>query len=1776
MALSPDDVNRILSAPSQRRRRGLSVEDVNQRLRQRSPDQDRAERVLGTLDDVDSQGIVQRSLRAAGFPDTAVERGGVEAQLPGIVQAAEQAPDVQAAARDLENTRELSRSLEAIPEARSLAEIQQEELARIPRPLRPFATGIAQAGLRSSSVLARTMQAIGVDIDVADALSREAGALSRARQGLGSSAIEDAAENAISSITEVMTSAGFGVGHNGIAIIAGIRSGNDAITEGRDAGLEGMELANFAIGQGVIETATTMIFNKVLGPGVEALGDPVKAGAKTGIVEGLKRFGMTSLAELPEELTIEYLSNVQRVLQEVDPNALSAENVKQTFVQTFLTTMLTAGLATGIQAAEQRFSGSPGAETDTQTPPRITDETQERRKNPDTITVTKESHKALKDAASRDELTGLGNRRIEKKAVKTLFRRGDREGTPTAVVGFDIGNFKAINDNLGENVGDQALQLFADSMQKAIRTERAEGEQGRPRDVAGVATRRGGDEFRIILPNTTAEGGQIVADRVAKIFDAKLKEAGIQLPAEGRPVFAAPGVVQRDAGDTRTEVDDFNAEIDQGIKGSKRRVKTELGVPLTREEAQQPAQPVVQGEVASDTPVGETQQRASQGPTEAATKVSPSEAQTQQPQAPQPATPAQVRKAAEAAPEVLTPSQAKAVAEGRTPRRKKVVKRKKGVPIAPVTEAKAFKEAKAAPKPPKTPRQFFGAGFRRAAQQGRARLEGLRQELRSKAGLEADTRQELAGLARRLLPRDEAAKLLQAIAKAKTPRQAQAIRGRIGAALEVVAKRAAIRRFKRLRKKTRFRTLAPQVVDMLGGKDEVAKLRALDVGGMDAADVDAVSDRLAEAQTLHKAVTKMRIGGTVNTLKGWVDETTTNIEKHGRFVPDDTRSQTGKVSRFLNEEQQKIEELMVELDGGVEDGPNSRVFYQEVVDGVTEQNRVMQEEEQLLLDQLGEKALDTISRWDRGSLRPSTAAKLRGKTAAVSVKMDSGTIVKMTRQEMAAILAHAEANREKLLRAGFIFKRSPSQAPVKLTEADLARIESVANRISPLIMGMKRTVLNSMNGGLQSKFDEAHIRLRGFSNLVEGAFFPIRRDVQAKVPRLEGLSDYNSFIEASIGNLREAKQRTNSNLPLVIDDIMTIHNDHVRRIAGFIGLAEKMRNVLFVLNDPKTRKTMDRKAGAQRHRALRRIYDAVAQEVIGRRPPEGLVNTLVGKLVSNATKGVLGANVFVFLKQPVSYLLSATELRSGAVAKGFKAAVNLGSLTPETSRLDKLMVKWNPNLWHRFRTNRLRLQGLFDTDTPITNRVQSLSQRAMGLLTRGDRAAIRGIFKASIEEAKTETNFKFGTPEFIEAVNRKVDRVIARTQPAVLTMDQPGIALEAQTNALVKTSAAMFMNQRNQIYNIVRRGIRRGGRRGLRDVTLALVASPLLIAAIDELRRLTYGYEDDRDTRERVEDSIVAVVKQDLALMYGGQIAVDMANLIDRQMSGQRGRVKRSENIVSSVGTEVLEGTQDLLEAVTRAGETFKAGDKRGQSVAMDRGLRGLQKLTFAFSTAGGVPVASPLRLAKGFGAQFGPKSEYSAMFKERARLRKLADKEQEAGRQLLSDFQHEKLAAMEETLTLANLSFSAADRGEVSREIANAYATKRVLEGMQMIERLEATVPADTFNKGLEGPSPAEELAREVRAENGDKLLQLATRIKELSFVKKEFDSFKTLKTQRRFLRENPEAREQIAELRRLRQISRAAAKLRTAAADPRVPLTRRTQLRKRIKTLLEKVDTR
>jgi diguanylate cyclase (GGDEF)-like protein len=117
------------------------------------------------------------------------------------------------------------------------------------------------------------------------------------------------------------------------------------------------------------------------------------------------------------------------------------------------------------------------------------------------LTRRKQAEGNVQLLAVTDPLTGLGNYRRLVEGLDAEMKRTARTGRPFAVLLLDLDQLKKINDRYGHLVGSKALCRLADVLRVFCR-------------AIDTAARYGGDEFVVILPETTAAAARLVASRI--------------------------------------------------------------------------------------------------------------------------------------------------------------------------------------------------------------------------------------------------------------------------------------------------------------------------------------------------------------------------------------------------------------------------------------------------------------------------------------------------------------------------------------------------------------------------------------------------------------------------------------------------------------------------------------------------------------------------------------------------------------------------------------------------------------------------------------------------------------------------------------------------------------------------------------------------------------------------------------------------------------------------------------------------------------------------------------------------------------------------------------------------------------------------------------------------------------------------------------------------------------------------------------------------------------
>ena len=161
---------------------------------------------------------------------------------------------------------------------------------------------------------------------------------------------------------------------------------------------------------------------------------------------------------------------------------------------------------------------------------------------------------AARRLAREDALTGLGNRLAFDEALEREVARSDRSGAPLSLLILDLDGFKKINDTHGHPVGDQTLRGVASGMRSAVR-------------IPDSCFRWGGDEFALLLPDTTRDQAEAAGERLRGPVSEQAPLPG------GRPATFSFGIAQLRKGESAAEL---VSAADSELYDAKRRGDTRL------------------------------------------------------------------------------------------------------------------------------------------------------------------------------------------------------------------------------------------------------------------------------------------------------------------------------------------------------------------------------------------------------------------------------------------------------------------------------------------------------------------------------------------------------------------------------------------------------------------------------------------------------------------------------------------------------------------------------------------------------------------------------------------------------------------------------------------------------------------------------------------------------------------------------------------------------------------------------------------------------------------------------------------------------------------------------------------------------------------------------------------------------------------------------------------------------------------------------------------------
>ncbi len=165
------------------------------------------------------------------------------------------------------------------------------------------------------------------------------------------------------------------------------------------------------------------------------------------------------------------------------------------------------------------------------------------------ITLRKQLELQLQHQAFHDSLTGLANRALFRDRVTHALARQARSHGAVSVLFSDLDDFKTVNDSLGHDAGDQLLVAVAERLRAVMRPE-------------DTTARFGGDEFAILLEDTTEDGARRAAERILEALRSPFE-------FHGRQVVMHASIGASITSATETEPDDLLRQADLAMYTAK-------------------------------------------------------------------------------------------------------------------------------------------------------------------------------------------------------------------------------------------------------------------------------------------------------------------------------------------------------------------------------------------------------------------------------------------------------------------------------------------------------------------------------------------------------------------------------------------------------------------------------------------------------------------------------------------------------------------------------------------------------------------------------------------------------------------------------------------------------------------------------------------------------------------------------------------------------------------------------------------------------------------------------------------------------------------------------------------------------------------------------------------------------------------------------------------------------------------------------------------------------
>lgn len=1345
-----------------------------------------------------------------------------------------------------------------------------DDLGTIPsETLRSAVAGLATAGTDVLSLVGRGTDALGLTENLSEDAYRAGSQVNQAAETSAPGLLNTAIRGTVNNLSKVMAAglAGKAAVYTSIATDVA----NQAYQTAVDKGLGPDEAVGYALEQGGIEAATMLLFEKM---GLGGLEDVVSSGMRIGVKSGLKQFmkraGVTTLQEIPEELLAEGLQSVSSYLRDVDPNALDADQIGQNIAQVLLQTTLSAGAAESIRTAvqpkqtagfdqdfidmfgqkDQSVETEQGMEPDAQPEPEAQPEAQsepELQPEPEG-TISEQQKQAVSDrAVARKEKIQANEKARQQKADE--IQQEKQQDTPVEDDATEV-------DDEFQAIQDEALR----------RVE--EIESGKPR--------------------------RMISEEAYKAAKKKLKETKFfsGVPAEDVKALATIGLYHFESGArkfaswSKQMVSEFGEQVKPKLRtvwsamkeGRQRYTQAERDLRKARKTATTTRkalrQPVQKREVSEKSLLKTVLRREAKGAREGQEELSRS-----------------IKDMAKLAEDKL--GQYTLTQQDYTRLTNKIagIKTEASIQSAQNLIQKLARKYEVGPKQvTMSERDLLRTIMKRSERDSsRAYLESAKNTVAIHKDLAQYAKTKLA--AAKGVTTSMQQRILNAVAKARTPAQQRYAVATVEAVADMAYRRSVTKTLKDTIKKARKLKLRPEfqtkLDDTIGSlamtsptARSVEKAKSL-LRYMERQDPDSVEalsvpralvDKAEQVMDRHKGtnlsdlpaeeletITQMvsailRANELKNTMlfgrrareaEQVAQDASTQIENtvKNRYASMEETGDPGGTPSILR--RLKWENTLPEDFSIVMSGDDSNIVHQVLYQDLWESQRNSYEADMEAQDYLWEN-MDRIGiRRKRPTLRKwSRALSKNTKHADVTVfEFENGTRA-LTKAEQAGLHATLMQpySRDLILnkKAPIELEGSTGGKAIVLTPAD-ARM--FLKNIDPQAAELANAVQHYFNDGsnLKAQINERSLEDFGFEIATEENYYPVTRSTKAEDTGTPSV--LRQFVDKQLDHQSMFKERTGGRKPVVIVDIFKVFYQHVTGANAYIHKGNAVRNASMLLGDGQFKTTVRERfgeSGLQYWKDLLRDFTGFGLL------DSGATDAMLNRVIRGLHVAHLGVNPRVMLYQPVSLMLAATEIDAKYLAKNIHRGLS------KSAREE--MKQWSPPLAARAESTGLQILSaqvsVNRLELFLTGREgNALTRTAMKGIHEADMMAISVIWSAS-KDFVSDTQPNLSGDEYWKAVATVAERVVNRTQPTFDPLNMTPLLRRAKRTPWMKLFM-MYTSQRSKNISMMFRAYHdtqkhRKGRAG--KIAAGLIGSSFMIEVVRHFVDWDYWTAEEEPT----------------------------------------------------------------------------------------------------------------------------------------------------------------------------------------------------------------------------------------------------------------------------------------------------------------------------------------